>query len=228
VATLVISSRMDHEKNIPFTLSFANEFQRVNPKLRIAIFSPSEDLKEVKLLINSYSWIKKPKLYGDKGYDWHRSVILKQPFLVSFTTFILEDFNVSVAQARELGWPLVLSDWAVFRELGNDSIVRIKAKDIFKFNELKNNLDRKKLIKRIVYQSKESMKENCSQLPNSKVESELLYPVITKSRDLERLQNKWTSKNRQELIVGLCDQKNQEMNKYFKWMKKLFSAKVIK
>jgi glycosyltransferase involved in cell wall biosynthesis len=61
--------------------------------------------------IESLKWVSKPVFMGNLKSDEWTEANLDQPILVNMSTFIFDDFGVSVAQAQEKGWPVLLSDW---------------------------------------------------------------------------------------------------------------------
>lgn len=58
--------------------------------------------------------------------------------LLHLSTSSTEDFGMSVAQARQQGWPMILSDWGAFKEVRGPSVIHISASDISKLNSQKN------------------------------------------------------------------------------------------
>lgn len=47
---------------------------------------------------------------------WVESFV-EQPVLISLSSYICEDFGVSIAQAQQVGWPVILSDWGAHKDV---------------------------------------------------------------------------------------------------------------
>ena len=67
-------------------------------------------------LIEKLDWKIKPRLYGKVGAEAWLQYSFKNPVLVNLSTFICEDFDVSLAQAQQIGWPHIISDWGGHRD----------------------------------------------------------------------------------------------------------------
>jgi hypothetical protein len=172
-------------------------------------------------LLKKYKWVTPPSFYGDGGFHWYRKVKLKQPFLLNLSTYVFEDFNVSLAQARVIGWPLVLSNWAVFRELGDLAIVRLDANKILKYEKLKTAKSQDKLVANLITQTVRLISLN-KEISQREIFSESFkLPRILDASALSSLQKRWTLKKRKELVAGMM--MREPGNKYFMKLEKCFS-----
>lgn len=222
-STFILSSRLLEDKNIDLTLHLAHELQRKFPKMEIGVFTPTEKLKPLKLLIANFTWKKKPKIYGDRGFNWHKSVKLPQPFLVNLSTYPMEDFNVSVAQARERGWPLILSHWGVFREIKGPSVSRVSAQEIFEYGEAKSAKEKSRIVSQVVGSLLEDFadQENVP-VPSAKpLEIEVPKPLAAKK--LLSLQTHWNPEKRKLLISALMEPEERSRNPLFLQIKRILS-----
>jgi hypothetical protein len=71
-------------------------------------------------LINRLPWLDRPEYLGElKENEWSQKDY-KNPVFVNFSTYLCEDFSVSVAQAQEQGWPVVLSNWGGLKDVKGD------------------------------------------------------------------------------------------------------------
>ena len=134
--TLVFSGRLSPTKNIEMllkTTAFLQTVQKV--PVELALFGsfdnelhvdhepPPEgerltDYRErVLQCIDELEWTARPRIiHGCGPDDWYRQKLVN-PVLVSLSTFLGEDFGVSVAQAQALGWPCLISDWGAHRDV---------------------------------------------------------------------------------------------------------------
>jgi glycosyltransferase involved in cell wall biosynthesis len=194
-STFVISSRLDKEKNIHFTLHLASVLQKKFPRMRVAIFSPSQKDEEAKKLISRFKWKLQPKYYGDKGFHWYKAPLVN-PFLVNFSTYALEDFGVSIAQARNKGWPVLLSDWKVFREVGPSMNLKISAEDIDVYNQLTSKKSKAHLVCRVASELDFNQKSQ----QKFRFKTSLKNPRMVKAMRLAKLQESWTLERREILL----------------------------
>ena len=66
---------------------------------------------QIESLINDLPFSKKPYLYGRVESDEWISQNFHYPVFISLSTYMCEDYGVSVAQAQQAGWPCILSHW---------------------------------------------------------------------------------------------------------------------
>ncbi len=48
-----------------------------------------------------------------------------RPMIVSFSTYVCEDFGVSIAQGQCQGWPAIVSDWGGHRDIGGTNVIKV-------------------------------------------------------------------------------------------------------
>lgn len=219
-STFVISSRIDEDKNIPFTFHLANALQDLFPLLRVVIFSPSKNKLAVKECIDQFSWKRRPRFLGDRGFHWHKSVKLAQPFLVNLSTYPMEDFSVSTAQAQELGWPLVLSNWAVFREIHGPSVLKISANDILRYKKKTIRSGQERIIQSVL---KDLLRGITEKRLHEGVVQKLKVPVGISGAKLMKLQKAWTHDRRNKLIEAHMEPKKRTNNQEYKKIRELLS-----
>lgn len=72
---------------------------------------------QTKSLIASLEWRRPPRLrHGLGPKNWIRQFYVR-PVYVNLSTYVYEDFDVSLSQAREAGWPAIVSDWGGHRDV---------------------------------------------------------------------------------------------------------------
>lgn len=196
--TAVVSSRFDVNKNIPQTLhALAILQKKYSPRLRVAIFAPFQECKKYAPHIRAHRWVQDPIVYGDKGLNWMTTTRLKNPFLVNFSTSIYEDFNVSMAQARQQGWPAVLAHWSVFREVAGPSIRFVPAGEIVSYGKAATARERRSIA--------ESLAEKIASgptdaQPQTSATLHMRKPKVTPRLMLHDLQRAWSDRRLSWLI----------------------------
>lgn len=91
--------------------------------------------QKIKSLIDRLDWRISPQILPEQDSDrWMDSVRPDSTF-ISLSTSHFEDFGVAVTQAKEKGWPLVLSDWGGHREVEGDHVIMIPYGYLPQFNE---------------------------------------------------------------------------------------------
>lgn len=84
--------------------------------------NPYADL--VRDLIENLDWNKKPILHGKVAASSWVTPRPKPPVYVSLSVLPFEDFALSVAEAQAQGWPAILTNWGVHREVAG-SVIKI-------------------------------------------------------------------------------------------------------
>lgn len=123
---VVYSGRLSSQKNIEMFLAFASILQEsltVNVEILLMGEWDNHGPKHRgRYAINSYKEIvgafnqslnfKTPPVYlNDLDHDEWMGQLKSNCLMVNFSTFICEDYGVSVAQAQEAGIPMILSKW---------------------------------------------------------------------------------------------------------------------
>lgn len=76
-------------------------------------------------LVEQLPWREKPNFAGRLGpLEWLENAP-RDPVFISLSTYIYEDFGVSLAQAQEAGWPAIVSDWGGHREAFSQGLHRV-------------------------------------------------------------------------------------------------------
>ena len=129
--TWIYAGRISATKNIEMLLLTVNALQTIYQyPIQLYLFGEYDDAthaesgrwsgveydKIISGILEEYEWIKKPQIIHGKGpNEWFRGDF-DQPVFVSLSTFLCEDFAVSLAQSQALGWPSIVSDWGAHQE----------------------------------------------------------------------------------------------------------------
>lgn len=138
--TIVFGGRISPTKNIELLIKTAFFLQtELGVDVKLALIGPfdSEPLPDrdpqpllnyqavLEQAIQELPWRDPPKVLPKTDPDqWLRREFIN-PVFASFSSFISEDFGVSVAQAQEQGWPTLLSDWGAHRDVRGTNVVKI-------------------------------------------------------------------------------------------------------
>lgn len=120
---LIYAGRLSRQKNILSLILFAHELNKLGLQCKLHIFGEFDDRihehlgrqvsrpykKEVEELIASLEGEWKPQFYGHVEREEWLKGDFSSPIAISLSTFIGEDFGVSLAQAQEKGWPVICS-----------------------------------------------------------------------------------------------------------------------
>jgi glycosyltransferase involved in cell wall biosynthesis len=122
-------SRLQTDHGLPLPLTLFGEFDNLShpdAARKIQGRHIFDDYRSHLLgLIERLSWKVKPRFAGRVGpHDWLDAVKESSAF-ISFSTYICEDFGVSLAQAQEAGWPAIVSDWGGHREAFSQGLHRV-------------------------------------------------------------------------------------------------------
>lgn len=128
---LIYAGRISPVKNIEATIWLVNFLQmQHNVQVKLVLIGDFDNMfaadrgrweklsyqSEIKNLIKSLSWKLKPKFIAKMGSEeWHRQNF-KNPVLINLSTFMCEDYNVSLAQAQQQGWPSIITNWGGHRD----------------------------------------------------------------------------------------------------------------
>lgn len=82
--------------------------------------------EKLKSLISSLEWKSKPLFKHRLGPNNWTEQAYVNPVYVNLSTYLYEDFDVSLAQARARGWPAIVSDWGGHRDVvESESVMKI-------------------------------------------------------------------------------------------------------
>ncbi len=80
---------------------------------------------QIESLVRALEWKVSPKIRPKMAADeWFRQKF-ENPVLVNLSTFICEDFDVSLAQAQAAGWPAIVSNWGGHRDAREPGTLKI-------------------------------------------------------------------------------------------------------
>lgn len=119
-AELIYAGRVSRVKNIKLLLCLASSLEM---KLKIignydeeshdysGVFTKESFEGEVQELASTLSWKHKPEFISKMAHDEWPNQLGKNSVYISLSSYLSEDYAVSVAQAQEKGCPVILSDW---------------------------------------------------------------------------------------------------------------------
>lgn len=135
--TFVVSGRLTPSKNIRGTVLFVHALQHLLKRpIRMVLIGHYEDdfgfgrgryqvssyRTLVHELIEELDWYTKPEHAEPLPPETWTERFGSDAVLLSFSQFFSEDFNVSLAQAEEAGWPAILSSWGGHRDARGDHL----------------------------------------------------------------------------------------------------------
>lgn len=124
---LIFSGRFeDQDKNLDVVTKVAHCLQTVyDIDLELVICGPGKNSSDIHF--SELKWKKQPIFLGDLGTNWLKK-ISGNKVLMHFSTSVREDFGVSIAQAQELGLPVILSDWGGHKDVDQGIFIKIPAR----------------------------------------------------------------------------------------------------
>jgi glycosyltransferase involved in cell wall biosynthesis len=115
------------ESNI--RLSFYGEWDNNIPKSRGRYIIESFQ-REIESFQNKLTFKNKPHfIHGQNSEEWIKNLD-SQSVLLNFSTFVCEDYGVSVAQTQSLGLPMILSDWGGHGDVIGENTLLVDTSDI--------------------------------------------------------------------------------------------------
>ncbi len=134
---LVYAGRISRQKNIEMLIRFNEQLNKDGIVSNLHLFGDYDNRyhehlgrqrygnyeNELTSLIDKCHY--KPKFYGRVGENEWLERDYDQPIAVSLSTFIGEDFGVSLAQAREKGWPVLCSYFGGHKDIKGNQIAHI-------------------------------------------------------------------------------------------------------
>lgn len=137
---LVYSGRLSSQKNIEFFLAFAASVGHLSsvevhttllgkwdnwiPKHRGRYVIESYQ-NNINKFLSKLKFKNSPVFIEDLGSEEWLNYLEGNSLLVSFSTSIAEDYGVSIAQAQELGVPLMISDWGGHGDVEGDNVYHV-------------------------------------------------------------------------------------------------------
>ncbi|MBK24094.1 MAG: hypothetical protein CME70_08855 [Halobacteriovorax sp.] len=147
-AEFVYAGRISRVKNIALLIKtfhrLQNKFNGVKLKLigdfdsetheYQGVFTVEDYQKEILALVESLSWHSKPEFIGKLAYDeWPKKLNANTTY-ISLSTYLSEDYAVSIAQAQENGTPVVCSNWGGHQEVSG-KVLKIPTELLFPAGE---------------------------------------------------------------------------------------------
>ncbi len=126
--SLIVASRASEAKNFETTLKVMAAIQRSSRhKITCYVCGPMQEYDlntQVRPMVDQIQWVTRPQILGDLGQNWFQFPF-ENPVLINLSTFIGEDFGVSVAQAQVGGWPLIVTKWGAHKDLLGRNLIFI-------------------------------------------------------------------------------------------------------
>jgi glycosyltransferase involved in cell wall biosynthesis len=111
------------------TLTFFGEWDNNIPKNRGRYIIESYE-KEIDEFIGKLPFKNPPQFITNLNSDEWIKKANAQSLLVNFSTFVCEDYGVSIAQAQEIGIPMLLSNWGGHGDVVGENIQLVPVSDI--------------------------------------------------------------------------------------------------
>ncbi len=142
---LIYSGRLSSQKNIEMVLAFASILQeRIKPDVNLVLLGDWGDQppkSRGRFKIESYKksvedfqaqlkWRNEPRIENSFGPGEWTQVIDSNSLLINFSTYVHEDFGVSIAEAQETGVPMLLSKWGGHCDVVGKNIQWVETTDI--------------------------------------------------------------------------------------------------
>ena len=136
---LVFSGRLSAQKNITFLLLLYKELEVLGLPIKLHLYGRFDDqydeifgrrihenYKETVInLIRKLDFDNPPLINENLNANEWTDTGLKNPVLISLSTYHCEDFGVSITQAQEKGWPLILTDMLGHQAVEHDQVILI-------------------------------------------------------------------------------------------------------
>ena len=141
-ATLIFAGRLSAQKNITYLLLLYKELEVLNLPVTLRLLGKFDDQydeiygrrnhenykEEVINLIRKLDFDNPPIIDESLGQNDWPNLDIKNPILISLSTYHCEDFGVSVTQAQEKGWPLILTDMLGHKGVSDQQLMLIPSK----------------------------------------------------------------------------------------------------
>ncbi len=137
---LVYAGRITQAKNIKIFVKLANQLQKINPQISVKFFGEYDDFLNIdfnaKKLIYSYQaevekcisdldWINPPSFTHELSATEWPLKLEPQDVVVNLSTYWMDDFSVSLAQAQEIGTPIICTDIGGLSDLTGKNIIKV-------------------------------------------------------------------------------------------------------
>lgn len=139
---LVFSGRLSAQKNITYLLLLYKELELANLDVSLHLYGQFDDQYDeifgrrqhanykdtVISLIQKLGFNRPPVINENLSATQWTETKLKNPVLISLSTYHCEDFGVSITQAQEKGWPLILTDMLGHQCITHSKIIKIPSR----------------------------------------------------------------------------------------------------
>lgn len=206
--TFVYAGRISPTKNIEFIIFFTYYLQKYeNRQVELIFFGEfdnesfedrgrfveeSYEEKIVQIITSLEDWENPPKFLGKHGADEWIEHSVENPILINMSTFMCEDFGVSVAQAQQKGWPCFLSDWGGHCDVEGTNVVKIDPIHIGKSFEVLPIIKSKAKI--LAKEFTNLISSNRSAQNNLSSTNSNTFPEITTISSLDSLRRQFVKK----------------------------------
>ena len=201
---LVFSGRVSPTKNIEAVVWLSYFLQtQYNIKARLILIGDFDNMysadrgmqehlsyeNQIKNLIQSLNWKVEPVLMAKLGAEEWLEQKFNSPILINLSTFVSEDFDVSLAQAQQQGWPSLITNWGGHRDQTTSNAEIIPWQFVGRSDESKEVIELKAefLAKYLINQSDEVSKE-------SNLINDLNCPLPVSKQELDTFRRKFLSK----------------------------------
>jgi len=139
---LVFAGRLSAQKNITYLLLLYKELELLDLKVSLHLYGKFDDQYDeifgrrrhenykdtVINLIQKLDFSTPPVINENLGENEWTETNLNNPVLISLSTYHCEDFGVSVTQAQEKGWPLILTDMLGHKCINHANLIKIPSR----------------------------------------------------------------------------------------------------
>jgi hypothetical protein len=194
--TFISASRISETKNIEaflYTVSILQNKYNLNIKPILSgdfdnmsnLYSIKDDnfsyFERINKIISELPWSIEPEIRNNLNETEWLEKNDESPIFVSLSTFIGEDFGVSLAQAQEKGWPSIISNWGGHRDTDDSYVIKVPVEYLveesgsFELLKARSHQTAKYIIDKFenLIQSKEIIKKNIN-FPHKYIEIETI------------------------------------------------------
>ncbi len=136
---LVYAGRLSRQKNIKSLIAFSHALHQAGVENRLHLFGSFDERyheelgrwqvssfkNELQDFIESLEGSWTPTFHGQVEREAWPKYDFKNPVAISLSTFIGEDFGVSLAQAQAQGWPIICSNFGGHKDIYGESLIKI-------------------------------------------------------------------------------------------------------
>lgn len=192
---LHVASLLQIQHGKKFSLSLLGDFDQ-ETHLCSGEYNSHLFKERVFKLIENLKWNQPPKIVnGLNSSEWLKLDYVR-PVLISLSTQIYEDFGVSLAQAQNLGWPAILSDWGGHADASSENTIFLNSSLIGKKFDSEADL----LAVASLVASEINTKMSMTTKAPPPVEREDVIPEILALENLRKLVQRYIEKNGSSML----------------------------